>query len=80
MQEEFELFIKAVEAAFANVEYPGDDHIVVKTDVVVDDRDTIYDSFKGKHWRDLTMDILIENREHIVFLTPHGYQFFLPAF
>ena len=81
MQEEkIKEFVEAVENAFRGMKYPGDNHIVRESNVLIDDRETTLKSFKGKHWQEVSLDTLIKNRDHLPWFTPNAYRFYLPAF
>ncbi len=80
LEKERKEFVEAVEKAFMETEYPGDDDIVYKTSLHLDDSRTTLKSFQGKHWRDISLDTLVLNRDHLPFFAPRAYRFYLPAF
>ncbi len=40
----------------------------------------MFEAFKGKHWREVSLETLISNRDHLSFFTPEAFRFYLPAF
>ncbi len=71
-------FVREVEEAFADVPYPGDDKIVDNLDLY--GRDIIFEAFRGKHWREITIDVLFWHRDSFGQLSPEGFRFYLPCF
>jgi hypothetical protein len=65
-----------IEAAFAGVPYPGDEHIAYSN--IDFDGSRVAAAFKGKHWKELTPDELHWNEMN--FLSPAGLHFYLPAY
>ncbi len=77
--------IKNVNAAFAQVVYPGDDAIVESTTFRDLEREAIAASLKGKDWRGLTYirlkKIYRGDASAILwFLSLSGFHFYFPAF
>lgn len=69
---------QAVEQAFADVPYPGDEGIgynLYDWDGAAINRD-----FKGYHWRALPRDVLLYHHDDLPMLSKHGRQFYLPAY
>lgn len=65
-----------IEAAFADVSYPGDDRIAYSN---IDwDGAQLAATFKGKHWKELTPHDL--HWHEMTFLSREGLQFYLPAY
>jgi hypothetical protein len=76
----------AVERAFADREYPGDDRIA--------DSDSRYESYeghavaafhRGKDWREITLHHLFDNYPGdptacLAFMQPEGWRYYLPAY
>jgi hypothetical protein len=75
LEQETEEFVGMVENSFKATLYPGDDNNVVNSGVYVDDAVTTLKSFKGEHWREVSLDTLILNRDHLPFFTPDAYHF-----
>src|SRR5690348_9120011 len=71
--------IMGIEAAFADVAYPGDENIT--NEHHCDECYQIAQAFKGKHWRNLT-DVKFFNYHYdvLAFFKPPALQFFLLAF
>ena len=80
LEKERKEFAEVVKKAFTGMNYPGDDNIVHKSSLLIDDRETTLRSFKGKHWEEITLETLILNRDHLPWFTPKAYRFYLPAF
>lgn len=73
----------AIEQAFADVPYPGDDHIVTRGEFMDLERDDVERAFKGKHWREVLaypVEFLRYHNSALSFFTPEGYHFYLPAY
>lgn len=66
-----------IEAAFADVPYPGDDHIAYHD---CDECDDIRAFFRGKSWRELSLPELYGWFAAINLLTPQALHYFLPGF
>lgn len=74
-----------IATAFSTAPYPGDEGIVSKLIISgqeVDDpeREGIEESFKGLHWKAVSHEALMRNRDSLSFFTPTGLRFFLPAY
>jgi hypothetical protein len=65
-----------IEAAFANVPYPGDDRIAYSN--IDFDGSRLAAAFKGKHWKELTPHDLHWNE--MTFLSREGLQYYLPTY
>ena len=66
------------EEAFANVSYPGDDKIVDNPDYYENDK--IFEAFRGKHWKEINLEMLFWHRQSLHRLSPEGFRFFFPCF
>src|SRR5258706_12502111 len=62
---------RQIAKAFADAPYPGDDDI---------GWDGIEDTLRGKHWRELPLDVIFRERGELSFLSAAGFRFYLPAF
>ncbi|MEZ4672334.1 MAG: DUF6714 family protein [Anaerolineae bacterium] len=62
-----------IEITFAETPYPGDDHIAGYQ------ADEIAAAFRGKHWRNLSPELLHKYRWDIFLLTPEAFRFYAPA-
>jgi hypothetical protein len=67
-----------IEAAFADVPYPGDDRIADHQDC--EECDDVRAFFRGKSWRELKFPELYGNHSALSFFTPQALQYFLPGF
>lgn len=68
---------RRIEEAFADVPYPGDDHLVVgwtPEDV------EIASFLRGRRWQNLPLEWLARNHEVVFFMTPEALRFYLPAY
>jgi len=74
-----EELITEIEAAFADVPYPGDDRIVVpcRGDTEVEE---YREAFRGKHWREMTSAWLVWQFNAIHFFADEALRFFLPGY
>jgi hypothetical protein len=61
-----------IEAAFAEVPPPGDEPGGDEADINQD--------FGGKHWKELSREVLRRHHEALPLLTEAGRQFYLPAY
>jgi hypothetical protein len=65
-------------SAFADVPYPGDDHITSHQDCL--ECEAIARYFCGTSWRDHQLAKLWEYHAAIALFTPQAFHYFLPAF
>jgi hypothetical protein len=70
--------LELIEAAFADVPYPGDDHIVDHQDCP--ECDDVRDFFRGKSWRELKFPELHAFHGSLPLLTPEAFHYFLPGY
>ena len=70
--------IAEIEKTFVDVEYPGDDHLA--TSKIRWDSLEFAEAVKGKHWKELSKDVLLEYAAELIWLTPEAVRFYLPAF
>lgn len=78
-----EMVREAIEQAFTDVQHPGDDNIVTRSECMDLERDDIERAFTGKHWRDVLaypVEFLRYHSSALSFFTPAAYQFYLPAY
>ena len=78
--EQVELVRRQIEEAFADVRYPGDANLVYDTSGHHLECNQIAELFRGKHWRELTLEFLVPNRDSLCFFSPAAYRFYLPAY
>jgi uncharacterized protein DUF6714 len=68
---------RAIESAFATVPYPGDDRIVGAS--AHWESPDVLEAFRGKHWREISLDVLFTYRVSLGQLTPEAFHFYVPA-
>src|SRR5258708_38235150 len=71
--------IETIENAFSNLEYPGDDALVVDNDRGSVGAASVRDKFAGLDWRNVGDDRLRDASSDLAFMTPDAFRFFLPA-
>jgi hypothetical protein len=69
---------REIEDAFATVTYPGDDKLVRYPDY--HESDDVVEGFRGKHWRDMSLDVLSEHWFALGLFSPEAFRFYLPCF
>jgi hypothetical protein len=70
--------IQEIDNAFSDVQYPGDDSIVVRpTDW---EASGIRADFLGKHWRDVIHPDFLRAHNLFCFFSVEGFWFYLPAY
>jgi uncharacterized protein DUF6714 len=74
------IVVQAIEEAFADTPYPGDENIVADTSGTHLEAERIKSAFAGLHWHDVPVETLKENRSALAFFSAAGYAFYLPAF
>lgn len=67
-----------VEIAFNNVPYPGDDNLIAFTGHW--ESPDVLEAFRGKHWRDISLDVLFTHRLSLSLFSPKAFLFNLPAY
>jgi len=67
-----------IAAAFANVAYPGDDHLTVYA-AEGRDYDETFKLLRGKTWRDLPVAEFILGDTPIPDLSPEAFHYYMPA-
>ncbi len=65
---------------FDDIPYPGDDNLVIIQGECDLERQEIFDTFVGKHWKTLSRRTLDYNHQSLFFFTPAAYRFYLPAY
>jgi hypothetical protein len=68
---------QAINAAFDDTPYPGDANIV---DDIRGEGAMVAEIFCGKHWKELSPEVLFLYRNSIPFFSADAYRFYLPAF
>src|SRR4051812_38262225 len=74
-----DLKLRIVET-FGGMPYPGDEQIVVDHPGYNGEREEIKSALKGRHWRDLSFEILDSLRVALLLVSPEGFRFYLPAY
>jgi hypothetical protein len=70
------LLKQQIETAFADVSYPGDEHLV---DYPEDwEHVELLEAFKGRPWKELTYEVLAYHSFN--FLSAAGFHYYLPAY
>ena len=71
-----------IEAAFALAVYPGDDRLVdlYHSGDYCEDCAAVAVLFRGRDWRALAKDALVQNRDSLLLFRPEAYRFYLPAY
>jgi hypothetical protein len=72
--------VAQIERAFADVVYPGDDHLVYDASGYHLEAAEIATAFRGRHWRDVPLATLKRESSGLFFMTPAAYRFYLPAY
>ncbi len=65
-----------IETAFAQTPYPGDDKVAVYARY----GHSLADDLRGKHWREVPLEVLYAHRWEIFLLTPETFRFYSPVF
>ena len=69
-----------INEAFSQASYPGDSMLVVNQSGKHPDYQAVYKAFKGKHWRDISIDTLRYHYDDFFLMTSEAYRFYLPAY
>jgi hypothetical protein len=77
-QQLLEKLISQIQEAFADAEYPGDDNLVTSSEYLANLQIEI--DFGGKHWKDVTTNLILSHRLDLHRFTPEAFCFYLPAF
>lgn len=70
--------IDGIKKAFSSVEYPGDMNLV--QNIQYPESHELFESFKGKHWREINVDLAGHWRMNLSRFTDLGFHHYLPAF
>jgi hypothetical protein len=74
--DELEQVTAQIEAAFAETPYPGDENIGWGCG---SEGLELEKAFQGKHWKELTLNLILEYCSEIPCTTAEGFRFYLPA-
>lgn len=72
-----------ISEAFSDVPYPGDTVADLARASSVNDDINIADAFRGKHWREMPIEVLLSNHfiaESLPHMTLKAFHFYLPGF
>jgi uncharacterized protein DUF6714 len=69
-----------IDEAFKDTLYPGDEHIVFDNSGSHLECEKVKGILKGRHWRNVSFEVLEQLRSALFFMSPEGYRFYLPAF
>lgn len=72
--------LREIEEAFADVQYPGDDHLVAPSSLASAEGQHVLESFRGRDWRSLSLQELRHHAESIFLLAPEAFRYYLPAY
>lgn len=66
--------------AFASTPYPGDEALVADQSGYDPECNEICSAFKGKNWKDISVEMVNEHKEALPLLTPGAFRYYLPAY
>ena len=69
--------------AFADVPSPGDDVDDLVVTFGAGEGEDIADAFRGRHWKDMPLDLILENfyfASSLTHMTPQAFHYYLPGF
>ncbi|MEZ4299566.1 MAG: DUF6714 family protein [Polyangiaceae bacterium] len=69
---------EAIERAFCSLSYPGDGGLT--TAPGHPEAQEVADAFRGKHWKDVSLDMLFAHRLSLPLLSNEAFRFYLPAY
>jgi hypothetical protein len=72
--------VRTIEVAWADAQYPGNNKIALHPESNIDEVIKIKHGFTGKHWKEITLETLIANRDCLPWFTIEGMHFYLPAY
>lgn len=67
-----------IEAAFADVPYPGDERIAYAPKAW--ECEELNTDFRGQHWKSLPRDVLRQHSSDLALFSLDGFRFYLPAY
>jgi hypothetical protein len=71
---------KTIIAAFSASPYPGDEQICADQSANDPECQEIAAAFRGKHWKDVSVEMVREHADALPLLTPAAFRYFLPAY
>lgn len=73
--------IKAkIREAFEDAPYPGDESLVADQSDYDPESRVIANAFKGKDWRDVSLEMLRNHADALPLFTPAAFRYYLPAY
>jgi hypothetical protein len=72
--------LEKITYGFQSMTYPGDFNIVYDNSENNLECVGIQQTFVGKHWTELTLETLVEQKSALGFMTPEAFRFYLPAY
>ena len=74
---EREKIIQEIKNVFADVPYPGDERLVTTLNHF--EADEIIEDFKGKSWKEISLELAYKYRLSLPVFTPEAFRFYLPG-
>lgn len=65
---------------FSATPYPGDEHLVTVQGGTDPERRELERAFKGKDWRDVSVEMVRDHKEALPLFTPAAFRYYLPAY
>lgn len=78
--DERQKLVARIEAAFSQNNYPGDDFVIPVRNSMDLEAIELRDVFRGKNWNEISTELLLSGHAALVYFTPVGFRFYLPAF
>ena len=66
--------------SFKNSGYPENDIVERGSSATDAVRHTLFDAFKGKHWQEISHDVIDKNFENLPLFSDVGFHYYLPAY
>lgn len=77
---DIERLVEEIEAAFGDLPLPAEEDLVYDNSGYHLECNQVRETFRGRHWRELTTEFLRADCQAIFFFSPVGFRFFVPAF
>ncbi len=75
-----EVVVERITDSFESLEYPGDLNIVYDNTGTHLECMEVQQAFQGKHWCEVTDEVLLRQNAGLFFMTPAAFRFYLPAY
>src|SRR6266498_4179169 len=72
-----EQLVQQIENSFDNTQYPEDYRLVLNPEHY--EADEIIEDFKGKHWKEITLELAYKHRLSLPLFTSQAFRFYLPG-